>query len=103
MRATSLRIPLAQFDDRLLREPREHAAIDVVELLHVQTTRAGGVLAELRLEAAVVETGSEVQHESGLARRKADERRVALAPALVHVVIRAEAENARAPHLRRLA
>ncbi len=81
----------------------QHAAIHVVELVDVEAALAGLVLAELAHELRVFERRPDVQHEAAGARREAHEADVALAAALVFVVHGAEADDRRAPHLRRLA
>src|SRR5271157_1121759 len=72
----------------------QHLLVHVGELLDVEAALAGAVLAE------VAGIRHAVENECGLTRRKSDQRRIALAAALVLVVVGAEADDRRTPHLR---
>ena len=61
------------------------------------------VLAELGHELLVVDAGPEIDDEAAAARRKTREADVAFVAARIRVVVRAEADDRRAPHLRRRA
>src|SRR6187549_298573 len=85
----------------MLDEFAKHASVNVVELLDIEATHAALVLAELSHQRLVRQGGPEIDDERGRARREAREARLAFVAARVAVVIAAESDDRRAPHLRR--
>src|SRR6202522_2821827 len=77
----------------------KHLHVHIRELLDVQASLAGGVLAELgEQRPSAIKADRAVQNICGLARRKADDRHIAFAPALVGIVVAVEADDRRSPH-----
>ena len=86
-----------------LIEGSQHLPVYVIQLVEIQASFSGRVLSELRHQTLILEARAEVQHERPLAGREARQQDVAFAPAFVRVVMLVEADNARSPHLRRMA
>src|SRR5664280_421568 len=70
----------------------QHLLVDIRKRLDIEAALAGRMLAELcEQRLRVAETGHVVQNSCGLTRRKTDKRHIAFAPAVVRVVVAAEA------------
>lgn len=81
----------------------EHRLVDVVELVDIEAPGTGLVLPQLRQQPGRLRSvGQPVEGQAGFPWREADGGRIALSPARVLVGVSAEADNRRAPHLRRL-
>src|ERR1700693_1846271 len=90
----SVQAPRSHRSDSFEDHRLQHLLVHISELLDVEAALAGRVLAELREQRlGVAESGHAVQNICGLARRKTDQRHIALTPALVFVVVAAEANN----------
>src|SRR6185436_3547112 len=81
----------------------QYLEIHVRETLYIETALAHLVPPELLQQCGPREIRREIDHQPGLAWREGGQRHVALAPALVDVVDRAEPDDAGSPHLCRLA
>ena len=98
-----LRASLLHGSDSLGGQGLQNFLIHISELLDVYAALAGGVLAEFRQHRlGVAGCIHAIQNIGGLPRRKTDERHIALTPALVFVVVAAEANNRWPPQLRLL-
>jgi hypothetical protein len=95
-------VPLAHLGHRVLDQGAQRVAIDVGERLQIQAALPRLVLPELRAQLRVLQARTEVEHELLLARREPGDQRLALFAAGVRVGVAVEADDAGAPHLRRM-
>ena len=75
--------------------------VHIRELLDVEAALAGRMFAEFcEQRRGLAKPGHPIQNSCGLTRRECDHRHIALPPALVLVVVAAEANDGWPPHLR---